>query len=278
MFRRSLAVMAWTVFAIPAFAQVAPYNPYAQDVQDFIPITPDGKINWPTFYKSIGMKNKFQYLFDIGACRGTGKGIVEGLEANKVDINKLDEKTIVGKAMRVQNGSVIIVDASNQVAMAVTHPAGVSNVSVQGKMAVTDLRPGLIVRFEGRVDELGRSTEPADSLEVFTPAADFQPDGVESGRVQTIVGQVVSLRSGILKLQTNVGKLRRLTISVAEDCVVNVNTCELSLIAPGDDVTVTGHVYGGDGINTEMSIFANKVEVAKVYEQPLAVSKVSNDK
>lgn len=246
-------------------AQVKPYNPYAPEIQDTIPVTPDGKINWPTFYRSTKLKNKFQLLHAMGSCMGTAKDIVNALEKNKVDVNALGTSTVHGKVVAMHGGAFTVLDSSGETTTVMTHPAGVSRVDVNGAMPIARLRPGMAVRLTTRVDARGQAQEPVKALNVFTFDRDTQPDAVTPGRVQTIAGQIRNIRGSYMQVHVEAGRLRRLSFLLADDCRISVTGHALPLLTPGDDVEVTGHVYSRDK-NLGRIVFANKVEAATKYQ------------
>jgi hypothetical protein len=261
-------------------AQVQPYNPYAPEIQDTIPVTPDGKINWPTFYRSTKLKNKFQLLHAMGSCMGTAKDIVSALEANKVDVNALGTRTVHGKLVAMHGGAFTVLDKSGETTTVMTHPAGVSRVDVDGSMPIARLRPGMAVRLTTQVDARGQAQEPVEALNVFTFDRDTQPDAVTPGRVQTIAGWIRNIRGSHVQVHVNAGRLRQLTFLLADDCRISVTGHELQLLSPGDEVEVTGHVYSRDK-QLGRIVFANKVEAATRHqlaertEDPDAVTSVT---
>lgn len=268
MLRPLCCVVVWLVCGVSAFAQFTPFNPYATNVEDSVAVTPDGKINWPTFYKSVDMKNKFQVLFAMGSCRGTRKDIVDKLVANKFNINQLAESTITGKVVQVRGGTIVVASPTGEVTGVVTHPAGVSRVKVTGEIPVAGLLRGLPIRFVAKVDERGHGLERLDGFEVFAPPTDFRWKGVEAGHLQSIAGAVVNFHHSRLQINVEPGKLHRLSLLLTDDCRIMVNSGDMRLIYPGDDITVTGHIYSGDGIATNRAVFANKIEVTKIYQHP----------
>lgn len=266
MFRTISCLFLSLAAATSLQAQTQPYNPYAPEVQDKFPVTPDGEINWPTFYKSVGLKNRFQLYFAMGSCVGTRKDIVDALEKNKVDINELGERSFGGRVLAAQGGILTILDDAREKITVVTHPAGVSRVDVSGEMPVQKLQPGTMVRLIGSVDQHGVAREPLTALNVFTPDADTRFDAVTPGRKQTIVGQVLGLRGARLQIKVEPGQLHRLTFLVTRDCRVSVGAHDVRLISPGDHIVATGHVYSAD--KSGPIVFANKVEAATAYQSP----------
>jgi hypothetical protein len=245
-----------------ALAQSSTYNPYASDV-DLPLISEDGTINWPSFFQSAATEAKFQYYFQVGSCTGTRKSIVNMLKDNKVDVNKLPQTTLTGKAVKLLPGMVGVIDANGKTVMAVTHPQGVSRVNVSGETTQEAIRPGMTLRFAGKVDEHGKGIEVLESAEIVTLSDKIYPIAIKPNHPQTIVANVTKRRGNMLKLKLNVGDIRSLSILIAPDAKTTVNGHSLDLISLGDEVTVKGHAYSGAGVAASNTIFADEVVATK---------------
>ncbi|MBC7852914.1 MAG: hypothetical protein IAF94_05720, partial [Pirellulaceae bacterium] len=126
MFRSILALGLIAIFTTTTLAQRKPYDPYAkQTEEDLVAVRPDGKLNWPAFFKSKAMEDRFKVYFAQGSCTGTNMRIVNALEANKVVVNDLPEENFLGLAAKVQGGTVAMASEKGAPMMVVTHPAGV---------------------------------------------------------------------------------------------------------------------------------------------------------
>ncbi len=250
--------------AIVANAQFEKYNPYAQPEALEAAVTPDGKVNWPTFFRSAALKTKFDGYFKIGACRGTNPAINARLQNNEVDINELPKLTVEGVALGTQAGSIQVRDRSGSLFALVTHPAGVSQVCITGTMPVSHLKRGLIVRFEASVNEHGIATEPLSAMDVLSAGVEFTPKPVESGRTQTVIGTISRiLNSDRMQIAVVPGKLHRVTLVLKSDITISVNACQPELVAAGDLIKAEGHVYAPPGNSVSTTIFTDKLEVTK---------------
>ena len=282
------ACIAATCAILPAAApaQVVPYNPYA-DSQDPTPaLLPDGTIHWGTFYKSAAIQKAYERLWNLGACRNTNKAITIPVENNKLKIDSLPEAQFRGVVTAVagtNSGGAIAftepaLDGSGAVErVALLHPAGVSRVDVSGTAAAGFLVPGMTVRFQTRVDSRGRSDEPLRLIHVLTPSGDVKPVPVTTGREELVVGKVVSLKRNVLSVRVDAGKIRRLSLTLAEDLVVEVQSQDVSLVRPGDLVELEGRLWTGEGSLGEGSVFANRVTVVKHGPQPDARANEATD-
>lgn len=262
--------------AATAEAQLTPYNPYAESQDVPPPVAPDGTLHWGTFYKSASLQQAYQRLWDLGACRGTNRAITVPVESNKLAIDRLPEgdfKGIVRAASGSLSGGVIAFTReggsdSDDPLFAQLHPAGVSKVSVSGRTPASVLAPGMTVRVRARIDDRGRGKDEIRLFDIVTPAADFQPDEVRPNRIETVVGSVVRVTKDLVVLQVNAGRIRRITLPVADDAIAIIDASEMRLISAGDVVQLKGRLWTGSGSAGSGTVFASQVTVTK----PVAVS------
>ncbi len=260
------------VLVASAHAQRPAYNPYAkQTEEDLAAVRPDGKLNWPAFFKSKAMEDRFKVYFAQGSCTGTNMRIVNALEANKVVVNDLPEESFLGLAGKVSAGTVAMASEKGVPMMVVTHPAGVSKVSISGKMNPADLRPGMMVKFSGRVDNHGKGVKPIDSLEIFTPDAKFKWKAIITDRQQNIAATVLKVEGSLLQVQVPAGRVRKLTFQVKENPEIIVTGSTLDLISAGDEISTKGLVYlSGEGAGGVPVVFASEVIVKKAFARDRA--------
>lgn len=252
--------------------QVVPYNPYA-DSQDLTPpVLPDGTIHWGTFFKSAAIQKSYERLWNLGACRNTNKAITIPVENNKLSIDSLPEDEFRGvvKAVTGTNagGAVAFVqtptDGSAAVErVALLHPAGVSRVDISGTAGLSLLSPGMVVRLQAKVDGKGKATDPIRVIHVATPSAEVKPTAVTPGLDEMVIGKIVHLKRGILSVRVDAGRIRRLTLPLADDAVVEVATSQISLIRPGDRIEIKGRLWTGEGALGDGTVFADQVNVMK---------------
>ena len=269
-------VASGTLAPAPADAQIVPYNPYA-DSQDPTPaVLADGTIHWGTFYKSAAIQKAYERLWNLGACRNTNKAITIPVENNRLKIDTLPEGDFRGVVTAVtgsnSGGAVAFVDAAGEgERVALLHPAGVSRVEVSGTAPAAFLVPGMTVRLQTRIDGRGRATEPLRLIHVVTPSRDAKPVAVTADRDELVVGRVVSLKRNVLSVRVDAGKIRRLTVPLAEDAVVEVQSADVGMVRPGDRVEIRGRLWTGDGALGDGSVFADRVTVVKHGPEPAAV-------
>ena len=256
----------------PTFAQRVPYDPYAkQKEEDLAPVRPDGKLNWPAYFKSKATEDRFQSYFAQGSCTGTNMRIVNMLKENKVEVNDLPEESLAGIAGIASGGTVTMAAKGAVPVTIVTHPAGVSKVTISGKLNPAELRPGMLVKFSGRVNEHGKGLKPIGSMEVFKTDAKFKWKAIISDRQQNIAATVVKAEGTMLQVQVPAGRIRKLTFQVKENPEIIVTGNTLDLISAGDEVSTKGHVYvSGEGAGGVPVVFASEVVVKKAFARDRA--------
>jgi|688.fasta_scaffold153465_2 hypothetical protein len=247
------------------------YNPYADAHEALPPVAADGTIQWGTFFKSAQLQKSYERLWNLGACRGTNRAITEPVAANKLLIDRLPEAeftgVVEGSSGGLAGGVVAFLDKAGggQAAplFAQLHPAGVSHLVVTGTVSRDDLRPGMMVQLRARVDARGKGGDAIERITVVTPAPDAKPAAVRPDTVETVVGSVLSCRGKSLVVRVDAGKVRRLTLTLADDVVVTVDGACLDLVAAGDEVAVKGRLWTGEGATGAGTIFASHVTVTK---------------
>lgn len=265
-----IAVFAGVVLAA-RLAVAEPYNPYAVAAEAAAPVAADGTLRWGTYFKSADLQLAYERLWNLGACRGTSRAIMEPVAANRLQIDRLPESDFEGVVQAAGGGlagGVVAFSGRHggdtaAPLFAQLHPAGVSRLSVTGRGTVADIRPGMAVKLQTRVDARGRAAEPVGRLTLVTPRPDFRPLPVRPDRLDELIGGVVSCRSGVLVLRVDAGKVRRLTLPLADGLVVDVDGAYLELVGPGDAVAVKGRMWSGEGAAGSGTIFASHVTVTK---------------
>lgn len=271
-----LLLLAALVWCGGASGQVAPFNPYDDGHEALPPVAADGTIHWGTFYKSAKVQQTYERLWAMGSCRGTNRAITVPVNENKLVIDRLPEGEFTGvvraAAGHLAGGMVAFHEGTAAVGdeeplVAQFHPAGVTRFRVSGRASPTILAPGMVVRLITEVDSRGRVREPVRSLEIVSPPAGFVADPVEADRRGTVVGTIASIRKDVVTLRTGTGKLRRITLELADDAIVSIDAARLDLVGPGDTIEVKGRLWAGDGSMGAGTVFVSDVVVTK---KPLA--------
>lgn len=259
-----LAVLGAMVFALlltsPLSAQSASYDPYAPQVEE-PPISADGTLHWPTFYRSKSLEASYENLWMLGACQGTNKRITIPVANNRVDIDRLPEGKVEAMVLKVGNGRLFVRQTDGTTSTLATHPAGVSRIHVTGDVSARLLTPGIGVRLVSTVNESGHSLDRLSKLDIVTIPPGYQPDPVVPGKRQSIVAVVVGLRGDHLVLKTPAGSLHRLSFLISDETIAHIDAKDLKYASVGDKVEAKGHLYRGQ--NNERWVFASDVTVTK---------------
>jgi hypothetical protein len=267
----ALAALAAGATSAAALGQGAAYSPYA-DSRQLAPVAPDGTIRWGTFYKTAAIQQKYEYLWSIGACRGTAPDIVATVNANKLEVDALPETefigTVRGVAGGLAGGVVAFAEAGkggqdDQPLVAQLHPAGVTRLAVSGRTSADILRPGLTVRFATTVDAKGFAREPLAALAVITPPQPMRAVAVVAKEPGTVVGTVTQIKKGTLAVRVNAGRIRTLSIPLAADAVVTIDATAPELAAAGDTIKLKGRLWTGEGAMGAGTVFASDVSIHK---------------
>jgi len=261
------------IFAVDAWAQPTPYNPYADSQDPLPPVAADGTLHWGPFYKSAALQKSYERLWNMGACRGTNKAITTPVERNTMVIDNLPEESFGGLVRATTGtragGMVAFTEGTTDhsaapVLIAQLHSAGVTHLEVGGRISGTAIKPGITVRLRAKVDAKGRAADPVRKLDIVTPPDGFIPDPVRPGTLDIVVGTVAQYRNGMLLLKVDAGKIRRLTLTLAEDAeIMVVDAAQLDLVAPGDSVEITGRRWSGEGSMGAGTVFASRIIVTK---------------
>lgn len=273
-------VICLMLAACSEYVLAQPYNPYADGHDPLPPVAADGTLHWGPFYKSAAIQKSYERLWNLGACRGTNKAITVPVERNKLIIDNLPEESFTGR-VRASAGSLAggmvaftegdSVNPTAAVLIAQLHPAGVTQLQVAGRTSAAAIKPGMTVRLRVQVDEKGRAADAIRAIEIVTPQSDFTPDPVRPHKLDTVVGTVLQPPSKVLQLKVDAGRIRRLTLPLADDAeVMIVDAAQVDLIAPGDNVEVTGRRWSGDGALGAGTVFTSRIIVNKAApQQPL---------
>jgi hypothetical protein len=260
-------------------AEAQPYNPYA-DAQDVMaaPVAADGTLRWGTFYKSAAMQKTYERLWSLGACRGTNKAITVPVTRNRVVIDSLPEDSFSGRvrgaAGSLAGGMIAFTEGAglapaDAVLVAQLHPAGVTRLEVAGRSSLSAVKPGMTIRVRATFDDKGRANDAVSVVEIVTPAPDFAPDAIRPHLRETAVGTVLHAKNGLLTVKVDAGRMRRLTVPVTTDAeVVIKDAAQFDLIAPGDEVRITGRRWSGEGCMSAGTVFASQVIVTKPADGP----------
>ena len=164
-----------------------------------------------------------------------------------------------GKITAITPGKIVLKDATNNLRTFNVLPDREVGITVQGKLAVTDLKPGMLVRVEGPLKANSLDEEVA-KITVYSPN-----DGYEVGIIQeskeapaTVTATIKLLKDGTLTLL--VGK-KRITAKLAKELEISVDSKDYSVAPTGSLIEAEGYETKDGSVNAKkVAITVGKVE------------------
>ena len=238
------------------------------------PLNDDGTIHWGTFYKSAAIQKAYERLWNLGACRGTNKRITIPVENNKMIIDSLPESDFEGvvqaSAGSIRGGLIAFFDTSGSSSVSKTrvvqlHPAGVSSLHVHGPSNMAILSPGMIVRLQAMLDIRGHGIDEVDLIEIITPPSVFEAPSIQPKQRIELIGRINSIEKQrlILQLPHTTNGMKRVILHLSDTAVVRFDAAQVEYISPGDQISVTGRIWTGEGSMATGTVFASQVKVIK---------------
>jgi hypothetical protein len=252
-----------------AFGQLGSYNPYAPYVED--KPSADGTAPWPPFYKPKQVDPKHALKYAMGWCRWKPEKYQYD-PSDLVDVSRLPEVSHTGRFLAaVEGGFTALGDNFEPLPVMVHANPAVTRVRVRGEAVPVGLQKGMVVRFTGKIDEQGRGLEPIGEVQVFSPSPQFRFPDLVPHEKRTLVGTVAWCRAGELAIVPQQGDIRRVTVRLASDVKIEVNSSDYTLASEGDEATVKGHLYRPDSKLSSGVVFATQIELR--LAQPLGAPK-----
>jgi hypothetical protein len=164
-----------------------------------------------------------------------------------------------GKITTIAPGKIMLKDATSNLKTFNVLPNREIAITVQGKLALTDLKPGMLVRVEGPL-KMNTLEEEVGKITVYSPH-----DGYEVGIAQeskdepAIVTATVKLvKDGTLTLLA--GK-KRITAKLAKELTIEVDSKDYSLAPTGSLIEAEGYETKDGSVNAKkIVITVGKVE------------------
>lgn len=150
-------------------------------------------------------------------------------------------------------------------------------ITVQGKLELADLKPGMLARVEGSLQANSLEGEVA-KVTVFSANDGYQQGIIQDSKDQpaVITGTVKLLKDDMLTLM--VGK-KRLTAKLAKDVVVEVDSKDYSLAPSGALIEADGYATKDGSVNAKkVVITVGKVEKKAAKLQDPKTAKAAKKK
>lgn len=182
-----------------------------------------------------------------------------------------------GNITAIAPGKIMLKDATNNLRTFNVLPDREVSVAVQGKLTLSDLKPGMLVRVEGPLKTNTVDGEVA-SITVYSPN-----DGYEIGIMQdskdapaTVTGNVKLVKDGTLTLV--VGKMR-ITAKLAKEPAIAVDSKDYSLAPAGSLIEAEGYETKDGSVNAKKVVITiGKVEKSETKPQEAKSAKTAKKK
>ncbi|HEX5034106.1 MAG TPA: hypothetical protein VFW62_06465 [bacterium] len=169
------------------------------------------------------------------------------LDASRADFPKKVKSK--GKIAAVSPGRIMLKDGTNNLRTFNILAGREVGVSVQGKLALADLKPGMLVRIEGTL-KMNALQEEVSQITVYSPN-----DGYEVGIAQdsqdapAIVTAAIKLVKGDA-LTLAAGK-KRITARLAQEVVIEVDSKDYTLAPTGSLIEAEGYETKDGSVNAK---------------------------
>lgn len=164
-----------------------------------------------------------------------------------------------GQISTVAPGKILFLDEANKLQRFNILSDREVGITVQGKLELADLKPGMLARVEGSLKATSLEGEVA-KVTVFSVNDGYQQGIIQDSKDQpaVITGTVKLLKDDVLTL--TVGK-KRLTAKLAKDAVVEVDSKDYSLAPTGALIEADGYETKDGSVNAKkIVITVGKVE------------------
>lgn len=164
-----------------------------------------------------------------------------------------------GRISTVTPGKILFLDEANKLQRFNILSDREVGITVQGKLELADLKPGMLARVEGSLKATSLEGEVA-KVTVFSVNDGYQQGIIQDSKDQpaVITGTVKLLKDDVLTL--TVGK-KRLTAKLAKDAVVEVDSKDYSLAPTGALIEADGYETKDGSVNAKkIVITVGKVE------------------
>lgn len=249
-------------------AQSITSNPYAA-LETTKPV-------WPPFYKPDPEDAAYANMMAMGWCKPNGWRAQTFYQSKMMDVNVLPQVSFKGTVTSMQSGMLTAVDEKEgtSYSLIVHENPAISSVRLSGKASSEALAIGAVVRFVTQVDAKGAGLEKIKEIELITASSE-QPEAIQANRTQNCVGKILRRDGMKLTVQASSGKIRRLTVELADDAVITARLTDYTRAVVGDAVSAKGRVFYSPVIDMTL-FFADELDIAAVNplrQQPAAATK-----
>lgn len=168
-----------------------------------------------------------------------------------------------GKITAIAPGKIMLQDATKHLLTFNVLPDREVGITVQGKLTLADLKPGMLVRVEGPL-KMNALQEEVSKITVYSPN-----DGYEAGIAQetkdgpaVVTATLKLVKDGTLTLLA--GK-KRITAKLAKELAIEVDSKDYSLAPIGSPIEAEGYETKNGSVNAKKVV----ITVGKVQKQQI---------
>jgi hypothetical protein len=182
-----------------------------------------------------------------------------------------------GQVAAVAPGKIMVTDDQAKIRTFNILPTKEVGITVQGKLALTDLKPGALIRVEGALK--GNSLEGEVSKITVYSASDGYAAGIvqdSADQPSVITGTLKLLKDGNLTLLA--GK-KKIMAKLAQEVAVNVDSKDYSLAPTGSAIEADGYETKDGSVNAKKIVITlGKVEKNDAKPQEVKTAKTEKKK
>ena len=170
-----------------------------------------------------------------------------------------------GKVLSVSRGAIAMSDADGKT-YTIKFREGQNVVQVVGNLSAEMLKPGMIVRFSGKLKGNALDGEISE-LKIYTPADGYQLGILQDDPAQdaTVTGQLTKHTKGLLNVAAG---RKRITARLAEGAEVLVDSKDYSIAKAGDKIEAEGTVANDGTVTARKALITVGVQPAEAEEKP----------
>lgn len=182
-----------------------------------------------------------------------------------------------GKITAIAPGKIMLKDGANSLRTFNVQPDKEIGITVQGKLTLADLKPGMLVRVEG---SLKMNTLEGEVTKVTVYSTN---DGYEVGILQESKEQPVIVTAVIKVVKDNTLTLlagkKRITAKLAKELDIEVDSKDYALAPTGSLIEAEGYETKDGSVNAKkIAITVGKIEKKEPQPQDVKTAKTQKEK
>ena len=164
-----------------------------------------------------------------------------------------------GKITAISQGKIMLKDATNNVRTFNVLPDREVGITVQGKLTLADLKPGMLVRVEGPL-KMNSLEEEVTKITVYSPNDEYEVGILQEAKdaPATVTGNIKLVKDGTLTLLA--GK-KRITAKLAKELEISVDSKDYTVAPTGSLIEAEGYETKDGSVNAKkIAITIGKIE------------------